>query len=206
MALKDNWTDLVDNESYIQAEDINKIAGAVIENEEKIEQAYDDIENLTLIKQEDYKWIKIDTFTTEEEAIVAKDYSSYNAKGMLVTISVPANLLTVTNKTIALVFYCAGTVLTGTWCAYNSFSISQITKAQTLRLKCVSQFGKWESQAWNSNTLNFSHDISTFGSDSSSISRNTIKFVKTNNSVPAGITFTIQALVPLNYQEQEIII
>jgi hypothetical protein len=73
MALKENWNDLVQNESDLNADDINKIAHSVIKNEEDISKATEDIKqaNKELEKKADkdivFKTVDLTKVTTVTE-------------------------------------------------------------------------------------------------------------------------------------------
>lgn len=157
------------------------------------------IEVLDNKKADTYKRVVVDTFTTTEEAIINKDYSSYNAKGMYVKMVVPAG--TVANNRGLTCYFTTGS--TGnTWCGYGTLRITDGSATYTGRIRCFDEYGEWVTEFYDgSQTLK--HGASSEGVDNTKPNNLYIKKFCTQNTVPSGVTVTVTLLLPLDYKEAQ---
>ena len=147
-------------------------------------------------KADKYKRVQIDTFTTEEEAIIDKNYSSYNARGMYIEMNVPAG--TVTNGKGISCYFITGSG--NAWCGYFKFTISNGSAAYTGYAKCIDEYGVWVTEYYDNSQNTIKHntisdDVNTEGAFSH------VNRFCTQNVCPAGVTFIVTALLPIDEED-----
>ena len=163
-----------------------------------IDEIYSKANDLETKKVDAYKRVLIDTFTTTEQAIINKDYSSYGAKGMYVKVEVPAG--TVANGS-GLSFYFTTGSSNNTWCGFARLAISDGSKNFTGYIRCFDEYGYWTTEYYDASANTIKRGISSSDVDNTLPSNLYVKGLKTQNAIPVGVTVTVTLLLPVGEEE-----